>query len=476
MNKRVGSDSPTAGGRGLDGSPYGARGLRNTIPVVCVVAITGMTLLAGCSEEKTSSPVGNSPPDTHLFLEFPPDSLPSPSPSKQVLHWWGDDPDGEVVGYWYMWDFYEDWQWTTLECDTFYVPIDSAMGYFTFSVKAVDDAGAEDPEPASLTFPIYNSPPTVAFRYGSNPVAIDTAWTFTTRTFSWDASDPDGDETVVEHMYRLDEGDWVSLPAESASVTLRELSPGEHWFYLFSRDIAGATSPVIQFPDSTVDSPDAWVVKEPVGDVLLIDDYELESGQQVLQFYASILDTLVGDYSTWRVDPPYGLPAAQTDVTETLKLFRILVWYSYFGTPHYAEAMPSINAFLMDGGSLLAVSTHTSSFRDSAFLYADIIDSILPERVERVGDGTAIEPLQAGYPALTTDVFFSPKVYLYVTRDPATHDLYRLEEGEFWAGTPTCALISEDRGFVLFSLPLHNCNRERGAEAFLAKLLLEEFD
>jgi hypothetical protein len=434
-----------------------------------------MVALVGCSEEHTSAPVGNLPPETHLFLQFPEDEGPSPSPSRQVLHWWGDDPDGEVVSYWYMWDYYEDWEWTTVECDTFYVPIYSDTASFTFSVKAVDDLGAEDPDPATLTFSIYNSPPSVSFRYGSNPVAIDTAYTFSTRTFSWDAADPDGSETIVEHTYRLDDGEWVSLPAESSSVTLRELSPGEHHFYLFSADIAGATSPVLQFPDTTIESPDAWIVKEPVGDVLLIDDYELESGQEVLQFYSSVLDTLVGAHSTWRVDPPYGLPAAQVDVTETLKLFRVLIWYSYFGIPHYAEAMASINSFLQEGGSMLAVCTNTSSFTDSAFIHASVIDSILPERIDRVGDGTVLEPIQPDYPILIADEFFSPKVYLYATTNPEANDLYRLEEGEFWTGTPTASFISDDRRFVLFSLPLHNCNRDRGAEAFLAKLLTEEF-
>ncbi len=438
--------------------------------------VMGTGLVLSCSEEKTSAPVVNLPPETHLFLEFPPDSLPSATPSRQVLHWWGDDPDGEVVGYWYAWDYEAEWTWTTLECDTFYVPIQSDTASFTFSVKAVDNAGAEDPEPASLTLPIYNTPPSVSFRYGSNPIAVDTAWTFTTRTFSWDATDVDGDETILEHMYRLDENPWVSLPGESTAVTLRDITPGEHRFSMFSIDIAGAASGTIQFPDTTVDSPDAWIVKQPVGAVLLIDDYELESGQGVFQFYCSVLDTLVGSYSTLRVDPPYGLPASQIDVTETFGFFDVLVWYSYFGTPHYTEAMASINSFLQGGGAMLAVSTNTSSFTDSAFVHASLIDSLVPQRLDRVGDGTVIEPLQEGYPALTVDVFFSPKVYLYVTINPDANDLYRLEEGQFWTGTPTCALISEDRKFVLFSLPLHNCNRDRGAEAFLAKLLLEEFD
>jgi hypothetical protein len=459
-----------------EGFRPGGKALRVGVLITGLLAVAGTIVLLSCSEEKVSSPVGNVPPDTHLFLRFPEGEDPSPTPSRQVLHWWGDDPDGDVVGYWYAWDFQAEWTWTTLECDTFYVPIESDTASFTFSVKAVDDAGEEDPDPASLTFPIYNTPPTVSFRYGSNPIAVDTAWTFTTRTFSWNASDVDGDETVVEHLYRMNEDSWVSLPGESTGVTLREIPPGEHHFYLFSVDIAGAASPTIQFPDTTVDSPDAWVVKEPVGDVLLIDDYELESGQEVLAFYGSILDTVVGEYSTWRVDPPYGLPAAQVDVTETLKMFRTLIWYSYFGTPHYLEAMASINSFLQDGGNMLAVSTNTSSFQDTGFVHASIIDSILPDRLERVGDGILIEPLQTGYPTLETDVFFSPKVYLYTTVDPPVHDLYRLTDGEYWTGTPTCALISQDRGFVLFSLPLHNCNRGRGAEAFVAKLLTEEFD
>ena len=58
--------------------------------------------------DKESQPVDNQPPETYLFLFLPTDStagqdsLVAPgiatTPSKQIIHWWGEDKDGQVVG------------------------------------------------------------------------------------------------------------------------------------------------------------------------------------------------------------------------------------------------------------------------------------------------------------------------------------------------------------------------------------------
>ncbi|MBL7095903.1 hypothetical protein ISS22_18305, partial [candidate division KSB1 bacterium] len=98
--------------------------------------------------KKESHPKGNQPPETFLFLFIAETNLDSvavdsvgidTTTSKQVLHWWGDDSDGLVIGYYIQWDHQDEPTWTTSEYDTFYVPIRTNFDRFTLRVWAVDN-------------------------------------------------------------------------------------------------------------------------------------------------------------------------------------------------------------------------------------------------------------------------------------------------------------------------------------------------
>ena len=62
--------------------------------------VIALGLVLACSTERSVSPDANMPPETHLFLQLS-DSIqyPGETVSMQVLHWYGDDPDGEVAGF-----------------------------------------------------------------------------------------------------------------------------------------------------------------------------------------------------------------------------------------------------------------------------------------------------------------------------------------------------------------------------------------
>ncbi|HBQ59642.1 MAG TPA: hypothetical protein DD671_08465, partial [Balneolaceae bacterium] len=110
----------------------------------------------------------NLPPKTSLTLN----EINLPEGERLVsqvnISWWGDDPDGFVAGY----EFYigdpaeaaeDDWSFTQNTDSTFILPIPEGSTYANvqFNVRAVDNDGAKDPEPPSLTFPIRNTEPTL---------------------------------------------------------------------------------------------------------------------------------------------------------------------------------------------------------------------------------------------------------------------------------------------------------------------------
>jgi len=63
--------------------------------------------------------------------------------SKQHLHWWGEDKDGNIIGYKYKWSSDSIWTFTAEEEGLFYVPIRTDLDVFSFEVIAIDNDSQE---------------------------------------------------------------------------------------------------------------------------------------------------------------------------------------------------------------------------------------------------------------------------------------------------------------------------------------------
>lgn len=346
--------------------------------------------------EKDGKPMANQAPETYLFLFLAQDSLMMPgidtTASKQIIHWWGEDKDGEVVGYYYQWNYQEEPLWTTSEYDTFYVPIRTSYDEFTFRVWAVDNDSLMDPTPAMQVFPVFNSFPEIAFKNRSNPPAPAanpnvTSYTFPTRTFMWDVADPDGIETITKIYYALDDtSQWFELPGSERSVTLTNIPHGEHRFYAKAQDIAGAQSQIISFPDPADDDvPNRWIVKEPQGDVLLVNDYALDQTLYKVQtFYEEILDDIIGEenYSVWEIgttatpaiNPQNSLPYATTDIKAYLNYFNKVIWFAHLGRHNLTEAGLSLTQYIAEGGNVF-ISNGNEQRPDTTWTFTNI-DSV----------------------------------------------------------------------------------------------------
>ncbi|MBD3225501.1 MAG: hypothetical protein GF313_12300, partial [Caldithrix sp.] len=350
---------------------------KQTILYQIIFFMTILFIINSCDDnilysERKSKPVDNKPPDTYLFLVVNPNANDQDSlgidttASKQIVHWWGEDPDGEVIGYYIQWDYQAEPQWVTTEYDTFYVPIRSAYDEFTFQVWAVDDDSTMDPSPAKQIFPVFNSKPRISFKNRSNPTAPPgnpnvTSYTFPTRTFMWSAVDPDGNETITHIYYALDDtSNWTQLSGNQNSITLTDIPPGEHRFYVKAADIAGAESEIISFPDPQDDMvPNNWVVKEPKGDVLLVNDFAQDQQNKTQLYYENLLKNIIGpdQYSVWEIGSyqfkqENSLPYATIDIKANLDYFDKVVWFSHLGRPNISEAGLSITQYMAEGGHI----------------------------------------------------------------------------------------------------------------------------
>lgn len=217
----------------------------------------------GCYEDLVDAPVANQSPRTFVSL-FPDDSL-SQQQSSIRLHWWGDDPDGLVIGYFIS---FEEGKWSfTFSNDSLIsFPISGTDTSYLFRVAAVDnsgngvydnqlivnginfgpepftdlngdgiwnpgepfiDCGAIDPNTASIEIPLKNSPPDINFLVNANGTTIFIPeTTFTAASFGWTLTDLDGDGTISKVYIALnDTSQKIELPGNARFVTLKAEPP-----------------------------------------------------------------------------------------------------------------------------------------------------------------------------------------------------------------------------------------------------------
>ncbi len=385
---------------------------------IFAVGLILAALIFACSTDRTTRPAANIPPETHLYIVFS-DTLqmPGETTSMQVLHWYGDDPDGEVVGFEYRWNYDCDtcWTFTTDVTDTFFVPIRVPHDTFTFEIRAVDNTGMRDATPAHLSFPVMNSNPTVAFPVSFvQRFAHVTYNCFSYFSIGWTGSDPDGDATITGYYWYLADSSfhvpidsvragrrywnqdalnsiaWERVDSLTSLKVFNNLQPGSYRFFLRCRDVADAYSNPVIYPDTD----GVWNVMPVVGTVLFVDDDR----------YASAIDTVIpssisaiygpGNFSTWiTYDRVSYYPR---DIEETLKLFPVVVWHggSY---PHFRDASDAINRYLGTGGHLLAFSTQRYEGDTTIYPFMPV-DTFTTPRIGRSFTLARVSGAPAGYP------------------------------------------------------------------------------
>jgi len=513
-------------------------------------------ILTSC-KQRPNEPLPNARPETYISI-FP-DSALNQSTSNLHLHWWGVDPDGWVKGFVFSFDK-KNWFWTYKNDSVFKLTIlgqDTSYDFWIFAVdntlrmnleegQKIDfvdknnngywDTGERfnlspddcyDETPATLKFPIKNTPPTVEFAMtgeftGTRLDVPDT--TFPIVSFQWIASDIDGDNTISDFWVALnDTTNWVIVPSQFRFLTivadaiddtvvdasvypsstqtlgrtpvqgkLKMRLDGNNVFYLKARDIAGSFSQTIRMPAVGK----TWFVKKPKSNLLIVADYGIADNS--ITFYKSVFDSLGIKPDVWdlRVGARYprrGIlvpPFPRVDFTETLtRFYKFILWVASDET-NFDIAAISLPRFKTKGGKVLfsfILPQSTSPGFDVGKALSDlsgVVDSVsFAPLTGFVPSGTRIlnynpqdTTKRSNYPLLVRDspsdnpidggkiVAYLRALYPSVNAKP----IYWVEPRTQWNNlTFTIGVESNEGNFVLVGFPIYRFNGAKNASVFI---------
>ncbi|MBN1349326.1 T9SS type A sorting domain-containing protein [candidate division KSB1 bacterium] len=349
-----------------------------------------------------------------------------------------------------------------------------------------------------------SSPPAIDFLSSSNPPGIvdsdlDTATTFPTRTFVWEVDDVDGIETIAKIYYAIDDTNtWEALSGDERSITLTNISPGEHRFFAKAEDMAGMQSNTISFPDpSNPNDPNVWMVKEPVGEILLVNDFaQDQSKHEVQNLYTNMLKNIVGEqgFSVWEIgsastpviNPQNIIPYSSIDIIATLNYFKKVIWFCHLGSPHLSEANSSLTQFIKDGG-MVFITNGNSAIPDTGWTFTSIDSAYTLNPAGRLFSGVKV---LFSFPGIELDSTLDLEVGKLIANristlipGPKAEVVYRMEPDSTasvivpYKGSPIMGIRyrTGKGGSIYFTMPFHYCDGKGNLEHVLRYILTEGF-
>lgn len=357
-------------------------------------------------------------PETYLSVFSMPGDTIAPGATVKKISWWGDAPNGFVAGFNISFDSVH-WGFTTKYDSIFVFTISGQDSAFRIWVAAVDDKGFVDPTPATNLYPVINSPPSMVF--DANTDLPDTI--FPVATLKWTGTDPDGDFTIRNYLWSLnDTNNFRTVPGNISLMTLTKDSgivSGNYSVYMKAVDIAGAMSPVVRMPRDTAKK---FFVKPAVGRVLIIKDMPSIDVSIADAYFAATMDTI--QYSTMDIKINNGalIPKIVNPMfIETMKLFKVVIWSGNRGgqvttnDPNFALAQNSLPFYSAAGGKILWSSGIPDNFQGQGALFnfapVDSIKSTCYIQFNFPGD--TVVSSASGYPDLYASQFIAVTRSLY---------------------------------------------------------------
>lgn len=466
---------------------------------------------AGCETGFQGEVTANQPPETYTTLDTIIRSGVDRLNSEVHIRWWGDDPDGVIIGYEYTFD-QSNWRFTEKNDSVFVLspPPGQDTVDFAFQVRAVDNEGAVDPTPAVLVYPIKNSKPSIAFVVaGANP-----AISFPVVRYNWLASDPDGTANLsrIELSWNDTTGVVSSIDVVNTSGTFIATdvaaNVSDAQLYLNNNtNPESFTVPGMRLNDTnrlyirSVDNSDArsdWVASAPIyikkvsSPILLVNAY---NGTSVEAFYK---DQLVGQgipvYDTLHIFAT-GAGGALTqqspdNLTQSrvFDLFDVIIWFGNNAEKSLSLAQRTTADFFADGGKMLMAVYVSSVFDDqSQFFDFTPIESLVEfaDTTLILTDTSQLFPAESGWPALRSTQFVG--VVKPINASIGVAPLYaasllandRANGVIFnWPGNDQVIVKQTNNGqtnFIMSVLELQNLDGNGNLDQFFQKVLIDEF-
>lgn len=310
----------------------------------------------------TSPPAENKPPHTTLSnVPVPNDTL---FPLVQIT-WDGGDDDGYIVGCEYSYTTYHlqkgdsvYFDWVRTEEEVFEVIFESSdvMNKQVLRVRAIDDKGAVDPTPATLT--IYTPQTILPVSTLLFPNDNDDFFYLDTPTDWWEgvpllftAYDKDG--LVVEYAYSIDGSDWIWTKDTSLTLTpdmFAQPLEGKHTIRVTAKDNTNLFDP--QGDEITIE-----FVKPTFEKNLLIID---ETDERSFPGSVNATDSDVDSFYTelFNPDSSWDLLRNGFPAKRILGQYKLILWHADSPTSGGPHQLPQYQAQMTDylnvGGNLIA--------------------------------------------------------------------------------------------------------------------------
>lgn len=388
------------------------------------------------------------------------------------LSWYGTDIDGYIAKYEISLDKIT-WVSTTQNDSTFSFTLNpgSDTTDINFYVRAIDNEGLIDPTPAYLKVPLKNTPPVVFF--SENGFPQDTTNIVT--TFTWDASDVDGNETITKAYLKANQGDWLEIDVNEKMISLVPTNVSQtgtinanvfygtnelplsspltglvlgdtNQFYLKVVDFANA--------ESAPDTSNTLFIKPKTSDVLYISglanqptdvykaamtgvpsydflDYYAENGKYQPGFWAPTFDLLVENYDKLVMTTDESIfTNSVTGRKDVLLEF----------------AAPSIQVFSNNGGKSLVATSFTKGQDITGVSSVFPIDSLSSAngQARLYPDSAMVSSLGANYPDLSPTFIISGLSPFYMSLGAEESYTAELFEQGGWTGPSTVGARRRD--------------------------------
>jgi len=478
-----------------------------------------ITSFSACKTGFFEEDFPNEAPETYTVIDtiirFGEDRLNS-----QVnISWWGDDADGFVEGYEFTFDEVispsSSWQYIQSQDSVFVLstPPGTDTLDFHFSVRSVDNESSVDLTPASIYYPIKNTPPTIAFTDG----VINPERSYPVFKYTWEANDADGFENLSHFELFLNDTTLqaIILETNTNAVTFEAINPqessSEARIYLNNAVTAETENVDLLLMNDTnrvyiraVDksaSSSAMAISKPIfvkqqtSNILMINAYG-NFGENVEEFYVDMFNEVgITEYDYLKIlatNSEGEFSQQAPDVLTQSRIFSLfdgIVWFGNNATASLSLAQKSTVDFFNDGGKML-MSIYVSSDFDEQSNFLDFtpiqtldtpVDSTL-----FLTDTATVQSNSAAYPELLSQAFVGiVKPFELV---PGAEQIYEAEiivrdnatnTNSLWTGNSTVIARKNDgngnSNFVLSTLEIHKLNDAMNMPSFFEQVLINEF-